>query len=268
MYSFYAHRWWVVTDTNHRYIMKLKQGKNKYEVFGHEISYLYNDDWRLLNLSDIALMSKSDTVKHIIVQNWLKSKDTIRMIQDAESSMYGRSTVLDIEPFSMDIYAESLSIIVKRGRTGGIYALDWIACEFLKHLFPDKRFSLNIIFKDECDKAQKRIELSKVREQLKFLFGQKYPDKDTAAFIMMNYHKSACKAITGHTPSALKVSLGEPDDYCPSNDFTLAMIEETIKIYKFYIKQLLGSGEYHTKLLLTDYQKRVEALKEISMAWE
>jgi hypothetical protein len=246
--------------------MKFSQGKNKYEILGHEISYIYNTACKYVNLSDIATMSRSETQKDMIVQNWLKSKDTIAMIADAEMCQYGSTSIAYSDPFSMDIYKDGKSIITKRGRSGGIYAQEWITCEFLKHLFPEKRYTLNQIFKDECIKAQRRIELARIREKTRILLGQVKPD--ASFFHMTNIHDNLVNVgITGHKAKALATLLGEDEGYCPSNDFSLDQLEEAIDMYKLAIKKLSG-GEYHSKKMVEAYQERKEQLNQLSLKEE
>jgi hypothetical protein len=243
--------------------MKFCQGKNKYEILGHEISYIYNTECKYVNLSDIAEMKDSITEKHSVVKNWLKARDTIAMIADAEICQYGETSIAYSEPFSMDIYRVGRSIIAKRGRSGGIYAQEWITCEFLKHLFPEKRYTLNQIFNDECIKAQRRIELSRIRERTRLLLGQVKPN--APFFLMTNIHDNLVNVgITGHTAKALATLLGEDDGYCPSNDFSLEQLDEAIEMYKLAIKKL-SEGEYHSKKMVEAYQERREQLSKLSL---
>lgn len=130
------------------------------------ISCIERNGCRMLNLSDIAeirsINGSQKTPKNIVVQNWLRSNSTIAMIRGAELQIYGKSIVQEHEHFSMEIYSEGLSVVSLRGAYGGIYAQEWIACEFLKHIFPQYVFQLNILFNAARANGDYKIDLDAV----------------------------------------------------------------------------------------------------------
>jgi hypothetical protein len=162
----------------------------------------------------------------------------------------------------MDIYKDGKSIITKRGRSGGIYAQEWIVSKFLEHLFPEKGYLIGQLFGDECKKAQKRIELTRIREQVKSLLSEVKPDANF--FHMTNIHEIVNIEITGHKAKAFAASIGEEAGYCPSNDFSLDQLNEAIDIYKMAIKKL-KSGEYHSKEMLIAHRSRKSDLMALSL---